>query len=226
MITSAMLTGRETGHVITLADQHRLQPACANAWQQLQHAARAAGFNLQAASSFRDFARQQAIWNGKFRGLRPVLDANSQPLDISTLTEREKIAVILRWSALPGASRHHWGSDLDVYDPDLLAEGKKLQLEPWEYQQGGYFYPLSCWLDQHLAEFGFYRPFAKDLGGVATEPWHISYYPLAQHCRQQLTLDVLLEAWNGQDIAGIDELKHQLPMIFQRFITPEAGQAS
>ncbi len=56
--------------------------------------------------------------------------------------------------------------------------GEKLQLEPWEYQAGGYFYQLTQWLDAHMAEFGFYRPFSTDTGGVAAEPWHLSYHPL------------------------------------------------
>jgi len=52
--------------------------------------------------------RQAEIWNAKAAGLRPVLDANEQPIDTGTLSERELVFAILRWSALPGASRHHW----------------------------------------------------------------------------------------------------------------------
>ena len=44
---------------------------------------------------------------------------------------------ILRWSALPGGSRHHWGTEIDIFDPDLLPQGQSLQLEPWEYESGG-----------------------------------------------------------------------------------------
>ncbi|MFS7198059.1 M15 family metallopeptidase [Rahnella inusitata] len=219
MITNEMLTGRSTAHLVTLADgPHRLQKQAAEAFARMQQAAREAGFDLQPASTFRDFERQQAIWNGKFRGERPVLDKDSQPLDISGCSDAERCGFILRWSALPGASRHHWGSDLDVYDPHLLPEGKTLQLEPWEYEQGGYFYPLNCWMSDHMAEFGFFRPYAEDRGGVAIEPWHLSYRPLATLCAAQLTPDVLISAWQGQDLAGSDWIISEIATIFPRFI--------
>lgn len=137
MITTEMLTGRSTEHLAPLSGNHRLQPAAVVAFLAMQQAAQVAGFDLQPASTFRDFARQLAIWNGKFCGERPVFDKVGQPIDVTLLSTAERCEAILRWSALPGASRHHWGSDLDVYDPSLLPEGQKLQLEPWEYEQGG-----------------------------------------------------------------------------------------
>ncbi|TPG63265.1 M15 family metallopeptidase [Ewingella americana] len=219
MIDNAMLTGRCATHLVPLGDgPHRLQPEAAEAFGRMQAAARIAGFDLQPASTFRDFDRQLAIWNGKFRGERPVLDKQSQPVEVSSLTDAERCELILRWSALPGASRHHWGSDLDVYDPTLLPAGSKLQLEPWEYETGGYFATLNQWLTVSMAEFGFYRPFAEDHGGVAVEPWHLSYRPLAELCAAQLTPEVLINAWLGQDVAGADWVTAHLATIFPRFI--------
>jgi len=221
MISAEMLTGRSTEHLAVLSGNHRLQPAAVVAFQAMQQAAKAAGFDLQPASTFRDFDRQLAIWNGKFCGERPVLDRNSQPMDIQPLSAAERCEAILRWSALPGASRHHWGSDLDVYDPSLLPEGQKLQLEPWEYEAGGYFHPLNLWLTAHMAEFGFYRPFTADQGGVAMEPWHLSYRPLAQEAEHLLTPELLLAAWRDKDVAGATWLVSHLPAIFSRFVRPE-----
>lgn len=219
MISQEMLTGRSTAHLVTLGDgPHRLQKQAAQAFENLRLAARDAGFDLQPASTFRDFDRQLAIWNGKFHGQRPVLDKNSQPVDVSALSAPERCELILRWSALPGASRHHWGSDLDVYDPSLLPEGQTLQLEPWEYEEGGYFYPLNLWMSAHMAEFGFYRPYAEDRGGVAVEPWHLSYRPLAAECEKQLTPEVLISAWSGQEVAAAQWLSGQMATLFPRFI--------
>lgn len=220
MITPEMLTGRSTEHLAVLSGNHRLQPAAVAAFQAMQQAAKTDGFNLQPASTFRDFGRQLAIWNGKFCGQRPVVDQDSQPMDISALSVAERCEAILRWSALPGASRHHWGSDLDVYDPSLLPEGQKLQLEPWEYEEGGYFSTLNQWLTAHMAEFGFYRPFTEEQGGVAVEPWHLSYRPLAQEAEHLLTPALLLAAWQGQGVAGAEWLEQHLPSIFSRFIRP------
>ncbi|CFQ44210.1 D%2CD-carboxypeptidase family protein [Yersinia frederiksenii] len=218
MITPQMLTGRSTEHLVVLTGNHRMQPQAVDAFLAMQQAAKVAGFDLQPASTFRDFDRQLAIWNGKFRGERPVLDKDSQPIDVSQLDDAARCEAILRWSALPGASRHHWGSDLDIYDPSLLPAQAKLQLEPWEYLAGGYFYPLTQWLDTHMTEFGFYRPFSEDTGGVAAEPWHLSYRPLAQAAEHLLTPAILLEAWQSQDVAGSEWLIRHLPMIFSRFI--------
>ncbi|MBF1995034.1 M15 family metallopeptidase [Serratia symbiotica] len=221
MITTEMLTGRSTEHLAPLSGNHRLQPAAVVAFLAMQQAAQVAGFDLQPASTFRDFARQLAIWNGKFCGERPVFDKVGQPIDVTLLSTAERCEAILRWSALPGASRHHWGSDLDVYDPSLLPEGQKLQLEPWEYEQGGNFHPLDQWLTAHMAEFGFYRPFSTAGNGVAVEPWHLSYRPLARKAEHLLTPARLLLAWQNQKVAGAEWLERHLPSIFSRFIRRE-----
>lgn len=226
MIASSGLTGQSDKHLTTLSGNHRLQPKAVSAFLAMQAAAKEAGFDLQPASTFRDFARQQKIWNDKFNGLRPVLDADSQPIDISTLSEEQLCCAILRWSALPGASRHHWGTDLDVYDPDLLPEGQKLCLEPWEYDRGGYFYALTRWLDANMERYGFYRPFVNDAGGVAVEPWHLSYFPLSERLSAQLTPALLLSAWEGQEIAGYNWLSTHLDEVFQRYITVSKGAPS
>ncbi|KAA8999965.1 M15 family metallopeptidase [Affinibrenneria salicis] len=218
MITPAMLTGQSVQHLAPLCGAHRLQPAAVTAFLALRQAAAAAGFDLQPASTFRDFERQRLIWNGKFRGERPVLDEHSRPLDVLTLHEGARCEAILRWSAMPGASRHHWGSDLDIYDPSRLPDGQRLQLEPWEYEDDGYFAPLNVWLTQHMADYDFYRPFARDRGGVAAEPWHISYRPLAREAASRFTPAVLLNAWRDQDVAGSAWLSAHLPALFARFI--------
>ena len=82
----------------------------------LQADAAQAGFDLRLVSGYRSFDRQLAIWNAKAMGKRAVLDSAGRVLDISALSEVELVNAIMRWSALPGASRHHWGSDIDVYD--------------------------------------------------------------------------------------------------------------
>ncbi|NIM47861.1 MAG: D-alanyl-D-alanine carboxypeptidase family protein, partial [Gemmatimonadales bacterium] len=86
----------------------------------------------------------------------------------------------LRWSALPGASRHHWGTDLDVYDLAARPEGYEVELIPEEVDAGGMFGPLHEWLDGRIAAdaaFGFFRPYERDRQGVAPERWHLSYAP-------------------------------------------------
>ena len=127
------LTGRSSTHIHWLEE-----PACAlhvdvvAPFLALRAAAEQAGFDLLPASSFRDFSRQRVLWNAKYRGERPALDREGRLIDMSALAPAERIEAILCWSALPGASRHHWGTDLDVYDRAAVAEGYELQLVPAE----------------------------------------------------------------------------------------------
>lgn len=218
MLTIEMLTGRSTDHLVTLGGSHRLQFNATKAFLAMQQTATKAGFKLQSASAFRDFSRQQLIWNEKFTGLRPVLDTHSQPLDISQLSEGELCEAILHWSALPGASRHHWGTEIDVYDPLRIPTGQTLQLEPWEYEAGGYLAELNDWLTENMSTFDFYRPFTAIDAGVAYEPWHISYWPLAHEAEQLLTPEVIKQVLQQEEIYGKNWLINNLNYVFERYI--------
>lgn len=193
------LTGRARSHVVELPEPrctvHRdvVAPLLA-----LVAAARAeAGIELAPVSAFRDFERQLRIWNEKYRGERPLLDRAGRPLDAGQLGADERIDAILAWSALPGASRHHWGSDIDVIDRAALPAGYRPQLVPDEYASGGVFARLEDWLAGALPRFGFYRPYARDRGGVQPEPWHLSFATVARPAVAALTVDVMREAIEG-----------------------------
>jgi len=184
----------------------------------LQGAAKQAGFNLQIASGFRSFQRQRQIWNNKYSGKTALRDKHEVIIAAETLSEQQKLHAILHWSALPGASRHHWGTDVDIYDPSLLPHGKSLQLTCSEYQHSGYFFELSEWLSENMEKFDFYRPYQRDLGGVAIEPWHISYQPIARPCLDALTLSALHDLIMENNILGKSLICQQLPMIYTQYI--------
>ena len=222
-LTPDMLTGKSREHLVNLPTSHSphhfLQAQAINAFQGLQQSAVKHGFNLQPASSFRDFARQQLIWNGKFNGERKVHDDAGNTLDLSLLDDWQKSQAILRWSALPGASRHHWGTEIDIFDPDLLPQGQSLQLEPWEYEKGGYFFELSEFLTENLPHFDFSLPFMQmpTEKKIGREPWHISYMPLAEKAKQLFSAEVLLQAWEKEEIGGKATLQQHLPQIFEQY---------
>ncbi|HTF96372.1 MAG TPA: M15 family metallopeptidase [Cellvibrio sp.] len=178
------------------------------------------GFDLRIASSFRNFERQLLIWNNKALGIRPVLDSSGNPLDINVLTDCEKVFAILRWSALPGASRHHWGTDLDVYDASSVDVDYKVQLTQAETEADGPFAEFHRWLDEELQREGckFYRPYSIDRGGIAPEPWHLSYTPLAKKYVQLFTLDVLREQLEKTPLELKSTVLENLDEIFRRFI--------
>lgn len=216
------ITGRSSSHLLGCADPelrpHQLLPETLAAFSALREQAQAAGLDLKIASSFRDYQRQKRIWDGKFLGERPMLSHTGQPLLASSLTPTQRIEAILRWSALPGTSRHHWGSDLDVYDGAIGSQEYRLQLVPDEYLAAtGPCHRLYQWLQQHAPEFGFYWPYREDRGGTAPEPWHLSHRPCAERIQPLLTAELVSQALRADPVAGQAEILAQLPELLARF---------
>lgn len=219
------LVGQHDAHLTHDTDEDgvgaRLHVEALAPFLRLRDAAREAGFDLRVHSAFRSFERQAWIWNRKARGELAVLDSAAQPLDIASLSPRELALAILRWSALPGASRHHWGTDLDVYDAATTPEGYEIQLIPAEVDPGGMHGALHAWLDARIASgtaFGFYRPYDADRGGVAPERWHLSYAPVAMEYLQSLTPALLRQAVADADLMLKDVVLDQLEEIHARFV--------
>jgi LAS superfamily LD-carboxypeptidase LdcB len=213
------LTGRVRSHLVALEDPHcLLHAAVVQPFLAMRAAALQDGIVLEPASSFRDFDRQCLIWNGKYRGERALFDRQGQPLDALTLSPADRVEAILCWSALPGASRHHWGTDLDVYDGSALPAGERPQLVPAEYAPGGPFARLDTWLAAHAGRFGFFRPYATVRAGVAPEPWHISHAAIATDCLSRLTPEVLREALATAALEGAPEIAVRLEGWHARFV--------
>ncbi|CAD2224405.1 D-alanyl-D-alanine carboxypeptidase [Pseudoalteromonas sp. 3J6] len=211
------ITGQSDAHLVAIQN-HYLHTNIVNDFVALQSAAASAGFDLCIASSFRDFNRQSAIWNAKFSNKRVVLNKAQQAVELNSLSDIEKCTAIMLYSALPGASRHHLGTDLDIFDKRAVSDDYELQLTPDEYQHGGPFAELSQWLDTHLAEFGFYRPYQHDLGGVAPELWHISHIAQSEQLMRHLSVEVLHNCIKESDLLGKDAILTHLPALYERFV--------
>jgi LAS superfamily LD-carboxypeptidase LdcB len=218
-LDALQLTGRSRTHVVDRPElQATLHPAAANAFHAMRAAASAQAIELRIVSSFRDFDRQVGIWNAKFRGERTMLDRSGCAMDGHCLDPVARVEAILWWSALPGASRHHWGTDLDVIDRATVAPAQRVHLVPAEFAAGGPFERLDDWLRRHMATYGFFRPYEHDLGGVSPEAWHLSFAPIAQPALESLTLDVLAEALKGASVDGCDAALARLPEIHERYV--------
>ncbi|MDB9953685.1 M15 family metallopeptidase [Porticoccaceae bacterium] len=186
----------------------------------LQAQAAKQGFDLQICSGFRSFERQLHIWNGKLSGLRPVVDKAGNPIVLEVLSPWDQIQAVLRWSALPGASRHHWGTDFDVYDAAAMPEGYQIQLTPEEVECAGIFAPMHDWLDSSIDgdSLGFYRPYGTDKGGVAPERWHLSYAPIADIYAREHSVDVIAARLAGSELLLLDVVLENLDEIVRRFV--------
>ncbi len=213
------LTGRARTHVVDIEHPRCvLHVEAVTSFLAMRDAAAAAGLDLAAASGFRDFERQVHLWNRKWRGERPLQDRAGRPIDPATLDDARRVDAILCWSAIPGGSRHHWGTDVDVIDAAAVPAGYQVQLVPAEYAGDGVFGRLSAWLDSNMTRFGFYRPYASVGSGAGVEPWHLSYWPIATEALEALTLPVLRAAVAGSDMLGKAQVLERLPEIYTRFI--------
>ena len=217
-MNNEQLTGKSDQHIHWFSENTGIHQEVVEPWKQLCHAANKQGYDLTIASGFRSFERQLSIWNRKFSGELAIKDIDNQHIDISTLSEHEIIQAILTFSALPGASRHHWGTDVDVYDRNALPKKQSLQLEPWEYQKNGPFDELTQWLKEHARNYGFYFPYDKFRGGIAAEPWHLSYFPLANQCQDQFTPLILSDCLKVSNILGKPQVIGQLGTIMTKYI--------
>lgn len=138
------------------------------AFKQMHAAAAADGINLVIVSAMRTFNHQRRIWNDKWNG-RQMLEGNINATSIANPLERAR--EILRFSAMPGTSRHHWGTDIDL---------NSVENSYFESGQGEMVYH---WLQQNAARFGFCQPYTargnNRMGGYEEEKWHWSYKPVS-----------------------------------------------
>ena len=219
-LTNALLCGQDESMMIDVLGCP-VHPAIVASFEALQADAARAGFELKIVSGFRSFERQLAIWNAKASGERTLLDSHGRELCFSDLNCDQLLDSILRWSALPGASRHHWGSDIDVYDAAAVPSDYAVQLSPQEVNDGGPFAPLHDWLDHQLAHgasYGFFRPYAEDRGGIAPERWHLSYAPLSARCESALTPTRLRAALSTADMVLKEQVLERMDDLYQRYV--------
>ncbi len=119
------------------------------------------GIRLEILSGYRSFERQKAIWDGKFSGTILVQGVN---LKEAFPDPRERIEEILKFSAPPGLSRHHYGTDIDLLstDPEYFLTEKGAA----EYQ----------WLKENAPALGFNQTYTEIGDGRETghskEDWH------------------------------------------------------
>lgn len=229
----AVLTGRTGSHLCSSSEAETLgatvHQEVVAPFTSLRNEARRAGFEPEIVSAFRSFDHQLSIWNRKAAGELAVLDDEANPLDVRALADEDLVFAILRWSALPGASRHHWGTELDVIDAAARPEGYEVRLVPEEVAPGGIFGPLHDWLDERIrtgASFGFFRPYDRDRGGVAPERWHLSCGPVAAPLASALTVDALRHALEDADMRLRETVLALLPEIHERFVANTAPPPS
>lgn len=215
-ITASQVYGLSSTHLVESLG-YLLEQETAHAFNKMRAAAEKEHIAIEICSAFRDFNRQQLIWNAKANGTRALLDKNAQPVDIEGKTAEQIIELILLWSALPGTSRHHWGTDIDIFDSNKILK-RDLQLIPQEYQRNGPCNNLNLWLTKNAQNFGFYLPFQEGLSGVSAEPWHLSYYPVSQQYIDAFDVNSLADILQNSSVLYKSQLLEKLETLTQEYV--------
>nr|WP_211223699.1 M15 family metallopeptidase [Massilia niastensis] len=213
------LTGRRRTHVQQYwQPRFAAIPEVATAFLALREAARQDGIDLLPCASYRPLDAQVRIWNRKFSGQAPLYDMDGRVRDHGSLTQHDIVHAILGWSGLPGASRRHWGTDIDVFDRTAMPVGYSLKLLPEEVAPGGIFEHLHAWLDMHIERFGFYRPYRCYHGGMYPEPWHLSHASSAEAALETLDIDLLARVIRESDMLGRQLVLDMLPEMYATYV--------
>ena len=235
MQQSLIAFGLSTAHLVYIAPDLRVEGETANAFQALERRAAERGLDLRVASAFRDYDRQVRIINDKWTGARPVTNGEGRLIERTQYNDDDWLNSILRFSALPGTSRHHWGTDLDIWDASGVGADYRPLLSPSEYGPSGPFFEMTRWLDDLMvaddAE-GFYKPYAVDRGGIAPEAWHISFRPAAMKYHDMVSPELLIPLWRGEadacgnvhePLAMLEVIEPRVDHLMERFVAaPES----
>lgn len=165
------------------------------AFQQMHAAALADGIKLEIISATRNFESQKSIWEGKWTGQRKTTGVEGNIAEVLP-DAKDRALKILEYSSMPGSSRHHWGTDIDLNNLNNRyfdnGEGKK----------------IYDWLRTHAREYGFCQPYSpkgkERPYGYNEERWHWSYLPVAQQltklAKNQLK-DEMISGFAGAEAA-------------------------
>jgi LAS superfamily LD-carboxypeptidase LdcB len=182
---------QEDNRFVKLEDQYAagaargqyLRREAYDAFKRMAEAARKENVELIIISATRNFEQQKAIWERKW-------DAEA-----SIQNEADRAKKILLYSSMPGTSRHHWGTDMDLNNLEN------------SYFESGEGLRIYTWLINHAGEFGFCQPYtSKENGrtGYEEEKWHWTYTPLSNEFLKTYKQSIRhtdIHGFKGADIA-------------------------
>lgn len=173
--TRSQLIGKGNPDIIGDSYTSKMHKDAKAAFIKMKNAAAEAGIQIEVVSAYRSFQRQKEIFEGKYnrftnQGLTPI----------------QAIEKIIEYSTIPGTSRHHWGTDIDIIDGGTSPRPKSV-LQPELFHGKGPFCKLKEWLTTHANSFGFYEVYTDNANrkGFKYEPWHFSYAPVSKPMLQE-----------------------------------------
>nr|WP_321231782.1 M15 family metallopeptidase [uncultured Psychroserpens sp.] len=174
-------------------DDFKLRKEAYDAFLRLTTEALKSDIRIQSVSSYRSFSHQNRIWERKYK--RNIANG---------LSPKKSIKKIIEYSTIPGTSRHHWGTDIDLIDANVKQPSNVLN--PAHFEGTGCFSKFKNWMDEHANDFGFYLVYTnKDKRkGFKYEPWHYSYKPLSKSYLNDYQKFNLKDIINSEQLIGCD----------------------
>lgn len=162
--TRSQLIGKGNPDIIGDSYTSRMHRETKFALQRMSDAAASENIKIEMVSAYRSFQRQKEIFEGKYNRFTA-----------EGLTPLAAIEKIITYSTIPGTSRHHWGTDIDIIDGNAARPSSVLQAK--NFHGKGPFCKMKEWLDTHAESFGFYEVYTDNpqRKGFEYEPWHFSY---------------------------------------------------
>ncbi len=201
VLSSFVLTNKEyslneligKGAPTFYGDGYQLQKEVYASFLEMQKAALKDGIKIEVVSSYRSYEHQKRIWTRKYN--RFIADS---------LSPENSINKIIEYSTIPGTSRHHWGTDIDIIDANVNRPESVLQAKHFEKE--GVFVNLKKWMDTHANEFGFYLVYTdnENRKGFKYEPWHYSYNPISVDMLKQYQKIDIQELLKKDELVGSD----------------------
>ncbi len=163
----ACLTGKELSKFQN--PTNRLHKEAYRSFLAMQKEAAKDNIQIQIVSGYRSFNRQLQIFNRKY--------TRYQKQGLSKIQILNKIT---EYSTIPGTSRHHWGTDIDIIQK--ISNPPKNLLVAKNYEEAGVFCNMKEWMDKNAHKYGFDLVYTNDTNrtGFKYEPWHYSYAPIAK----------------------------------------------
>jgi len=156
------------------------------------------GVKFQIRSAARNFTYQKGIWERKWTGKTKLSDGTDVSTDIALPVD--KALKILEYSSMPGTSRHHWGTDIDL---------NAFNNEYFEKGEGKKMYD---WLVANASTYGFCQPYTAKgpnrPNGYNEEKWHWSYQPVSQeitnYAEQNMRNEMISDFLGAETAVDID----------------------
>lgn len=166
--TRSQLIGKGNPNIVGDSYTSKMDKTAKEAFAQMKAAAAKENIAIEIVSAYRSFQRQKEIYEGKYKRYTA-----------QGLSPEKAIDKIIEYSTIPGTSRHHWGTDIDIIDANAPRPANVLM--PDNFHGTGPYCKLKMWLNDHAQKFDFYEVYTDNGNrkGFKYEPWHFSYAPVS-----------------------------------------------